>query len=222
MIELKNVTKVYEHMGDKLTILKDISFSIKEGERVAIIGPSGSGKSTLLSLMALLDTPTSGSIFVHGKDSKMLSEEELAHIRNKTVSVIFQSFELIQFFTAYENVALPSSIRNSVQKHRINELLASVGLASKHNNMPHMLSGGEQQRVALARALASESAIIFADEPTGNLDSKTGEKVFALLLDECKRNNKALVLVTHDMNLAQQMDIIYTINDGTLERRHSL
>ncbi len=202
-----------------IPVLKDLSLEVKPAEKVAIIGPSGSGKSTLIALLSALDKPDSGTVLIDGTDVTTLSEQALASFRNKTISIVFQSFELIQFFNVYENVVLPLAIRNEKKaKEKVLKLLDSVGLKDKVNRLPSELSGGEQQRVAIARALASGSDIIFADEPTGNLDAVTGQKVLSILLQTVEENKKTLVIITHDTKIAEQMDTIYELHDGKLHK----
>jgi ABC-type lipoprotein export system ATPase subunit len=216
MITLTNIGKSYHDGGEITTILQSVSLEIKTGERVAIVGPSGSGKSTLLSIMSGLDKPSQGTVHIDGVDISTLRESELASFRNEKISIIFQSFELVQFFTAYENVMLPLSIRDKQDTGLVDELFTSVGLSHRKDNLPAALSGGEQQRVAIARALASGSEIIFADEPTGNLDATNGKKILELLLETIKEHKKTFIIITHDMSIAEQMDIIYEIRDGGL------
>lgn len=216
IIELKNITKVYQQGGESLTILRDISLQVKEGEKVAIIGPSWSGKSTLMSIIAGLDTPTSGTVLFRGKALENMDESESVELRNRHIGIIFQAFELVQFFSAYENVMLPLAIRNERDTQLVDEIFWMVGLEQRKNNLPSQLSGWEQQRVAIARVLASGCDIICADEPTGNLDVKNGAKVLDLLLQAVEKKNKTLIIITHDMNIAQKMDTIYEIQDGTI------
>ncbi len=216
MITIQTIGKSYHDGEEVTTVLKNVSLEIQTGERVAIVGPSGSGKSTLLSILSGLDKPTTGSVIIDGIDIATLSEGELAQFRNEKVSIIFQSFELVSFFTAYENVMLPLSIRGKVDTALIDTLFKSVSLSHRKDNLPSALSGGEQQRVAIARALASGSEIIFADEPTGNLDAVTGKKVLELLLETVREHKKTFVIITHDMSIARQMDVIYEIKDGEL------
>ncbi len=218
MIILENIVKTFTDGDKNLEILKNISIKIETGKKVAIIGPSGSGKTTLLSIMSGLDKPSSGRVIIDGIDIHTLSENDMSVFRNKKISIIFQSFELIQFFTAYENAMLPLSIRNSRNKEEVNQVLEKVGLTNRKHNMPSTLSGGEQQRVSIARAVLAGSDIIFADEPTGNLDSVNGKKVLELLLEVVKKTNKTFVIITHDMNIARQMDIIYSMEDGILKK----
>lgn len=218
MIIVEQVTKTFQDGDKNLDILKSISLQIETGKKVAIIGPSGSGKTTLLSIMSGLDKPTSGKILIDGVDIHALSEKDMSVFRNKKISIIFQSFELVQFFTAYENAMLPLSIRGAVDTTLVDEVLEKVGLTHRKHNMPSTLSGGEQQRVAIARALLAGSDIVFADEPTGNLDAANGKKVLDLLLDVVEKTNKTLIVITHDMNIARQMDVVYGIENGVLQQ----
>lgn len=218
MIQVENIVKTF-HDGDKdVEVLKGISLGIPTGQRVAITGASGSGKSTLLSILSGLDKPTSGTVIIDNTDINTLSEKDLALFRNKKAGIIFQSFELVQFFTAYENVMLPLAIRNEKNKSLVESIFESVELSHRKDSMPNTLSGGEQQRTAIARVVAGGSEIIFADEPTGNLDAITGKKILDLLLDTVKKSNKTFVIITHDMNIANQMDVIYNMVDGRLIR----
>lgn len=216
MITVKHISKTFLDGDNKTVILKDITLSVETGQRIAIIGPSGSGKSTLLSILSGLDKSTTGKVIIDGVDISSLEEKELALFRNKKISIIFQAFELVQFFTAYENVMLPLSIRNEVNNNTVDTLFNEINLTHRKHNMPATLSGGEQQRVAIARALASGSEIIFADEPTGNLDAVNGKKVMDLLLSTIQENKKTFIIITHDMNIAKRMDAIYEIRDGML------
>ncbi len=218
MITLENVVKTFQDGDKDIEILKSVSIQIETGKKVAIIGPSGSGKTTLLSIISGLDKPTSGKVIIDDVDIHTLSEKDMSVFRNKKISIIFQSFELIQFFTAYENAMLPLSIRNAKHTDEVDQVLEKVGLTHRRYNMPSTLSGGEQQRVAIARAILAGSDIIFADEPTGNLDTVNGKKVLDLLLDVVKKTNKTFVIITHDMNIARQMDVVYGIENGILEK----
>ena len=223
MIEIKNISKSYKNKEEVTTIFNNISLDIKSGQKIAIIGPSGSGKSTLLSIVAGLDKPTTGSVLYDNIDIHNMPEKELSRFRNEKVGIIFQAFELVQFFTAYENVMLPLSIRSGSQsaksKNRsiVDNLFENTNLSHRKNSLPATLSGGEQQRVAIARVLASGCDVIFADEPTGNLDTITGKKILDLLLSFVDDNQKTLIIITHDMNIAKQMDVIYEIKDGELK-----
>ncbi len=216
ILQLQNISKTYTQNGESTTILNDISLKIKKWEKIAIIGPSGSGKSTLLSLIAGLDVPTTGTVLFEWKSIQDFSEAELVEFRNKKIGIIFQSFELVQFFTAYENVMLPLSIRGAQDVAKVDEIFQHIGLEHRKNNLPSKLSGGEQQRVAIARVLASGCDVICADEPTGNLDMINGKKILDLLLKTIEENGKTLIIITHDMHIAEKMDKIYEIKDGLL------
>jgi putative ABC transport system ATP-binding protein len=190
-----------------LTILNDINLSIKQGESLAIIGVSGSGKSTLLGLLAGLDIPTSGRVILNGADLNELSEDGRAQIRNQSVGFVFQSFHLLPGLTALENTALPLELAGSEQAERLaKQKLEEVGLAERIHHYPNQLSGGEQQRVAIARAFAGNPQILFADEPTGNLDQKTAQRIIDLLFNMNKDNGTTLVMVTHDNAIANHCD----------------
>jgi putative ABC transport system ATP-binding protein len=202
----------------ELSILNNIELTINKGESVAIVGASGSGKSTLLSIMAGLDIPSEGEVFIDNTEISLLTEEERAKIRQKYVAFVFQNFQLLNSLNALENVALPLEVKgeqNATAKAK--EFLKRVGLAERVKHMPSQLSGGEQQRVALARAFACEAPIIFADEPTGNLDTQTGHQVSKLLFAMNRDLGTTLVLVTHSPELAEQCDRIFSMNAGHLE-----
>jgi len=221
IIELKNVTKVF-YLNNILPIkvLDNVSLKFKEGHYYSIIGPSGAGKSTLLSIIGCLDYPTSGKVFIEGTDVTKLSEDELANIRGKKIGFVFQLFNLISVLTAYENVELPmifAGVDEEERKRRVNELLDMVGLSNRKNHRPLEMSGGEQQRVAIARALALNPKIIVADEPTGNLDSKTGEKIMNIIDNLHKNEGKTIILVTHDIKVAKHAEFLIRIRDGKIE-----
>lgn len=201
----------------QLVILDDISFDLKSGETLAIVGASGSGKTTLLGLLAGLDRPSQGEVFLAGQALSPLSEDERAKVRQNNVGFVFQSFHLLPTLTALDNVMLALEIANHPQpKARAKEALDMVGLSHRISHYPRQLSGGEQQRVAIARAFANEPAILFADEPTGNLDRTTGTVIADLLFDLNTQANTALVLVTHDPELAKRCQITHTIDGGRL------
>jgi putative ABC transport system ATP-binding protein len=217
ILEVKNVSKSYTQGKESIVVLKDVSFSVEKGQTVAIVGPSGSGKSTLLSIMAGLDTPDAGDVLIDGEKIANMTEEELSLLRNKKISIIFQSFELVGFFNALENITLPLTIRGDKEAEKKGrDLLESMNLKGRSKNLPSELSGGEQQRVAIGRALASGSEVIFADEPTGNLDSKNGNAVLDLFLRAVKEQGKTLIIITHDMTIAKRMDKVYEIKDATV------
>ncbi len=217
MIELKNVTKTVRSGVENLTILNDVSFEIPNGEFVSITGASGSGKSTLLGLIAGLDSPTSGNIIIDNDDVTQMNEDALAKLRSEKLGFIFQSFHLIPSLTAYENVIVPIEIVGGKDaKERANKLLADVELTNRGHHFPNELSGGEQQRIAIARAFANNPKILLADEPTGNLDSKNGHKIFDLMMRLHDENQTTLVLVTHDQELAGKADRQIRLRDGEL------
>jgi len=204
--------------GDTLTILDEVDVDIRQGESVAIVGPSGSGKSTLLGLMAGLDRPTSGEIWLAGRRIDRMSEDELSLVRREHVGFVFQSFQLLSNLTALENVLVPLELAGrGGARDRARSLLSEVGLAERTHHYPSQLSGGEQQRVALARAFAPEPAILFADEPTGNLDGTTGASILALIADLRARRGTTLVLVTHDRDIADSMDRRIALRGGRIE-----
>lgn len=203
----RGLTKSLPSGARMLTILDDVDLTIQAGELVAIVGPSGSGKSTLLGLLAGLDRPTSGSIHLDGVAIEAMTEDEIALLRRAKVGFVFQSFQLLGNLTARENVLVPLELTGfEGAKERVDEVLEQVGLSERGHHYPSQLSGGEQQRVALARAFASRPAVLFADEPTGNLDSETGGKVLELLLSMREENGTTLILVTHDAEIAARAD----------------
>jgi len=221
MIKLNNVAKYY-HMGDVVVkALNGVDFKVFEGEFVAIMGPSGSGKSTAMNLVGSLDTPTHGKIYLDGNDISELSESDLAQIRGKKIGFIFQSFNLIPNLTAMENVKLPmmfQGIDNDEREERAEELLKLVELGDRVDHYPNQLSGGQMQRVAIARSLANDPEVVLADEPTGNLDTKTGDIVMEFL-EKLNRQGKTIVMVTHEPELAKKhADVIYWLKDGELDK----
>ncbi|RZL19351.1 MAG: ABC transporter ATP-binding protein [Pedobacter sp.] len=217
ILDIKNVSKIYQSGNHSLTVLNDINFSISKGETVAITGPSGSGKTTLLGLCAGLDRSTSGSVILSGVALDDLNEDQRAAVRNQYVGFIFQNFQLLPTLTALENVMVPLELRGEKNsKADALELLAKVGLADRASHYPVQLSGGEQQRVSLARAFSNKPALLFADEPTGNLDAETSEKIIKLLFDLNKDAGTTLVIVTHDLDLAARTNRIIKIKGGQL------
>ena len=220
ILRLENIGKTFETVNGKLPILHGVSFTVKRGERVAIIGPSGSGKSTLLSLIGLLDTPTKGSIEIAGVKINELSESEQALFRNKEIGFIFQSFELISPFTVAENITAPLEIGNKVvSPEAISTLTNKLGLHERLHALPQTLSGGEKQRVAIGRALVNSPALILADEPTGSLDRATGERVLSLLLDAVDKAKGTLIIITHDESIANRMGRVLELKENTLHER---
>jgi putative ABC transport system ATP-binding protein len=217
ILNVHNLEKTYSSGSKKLTVLHDISFEIEERETFAIVGPSGSGKTTLLGLCAGLDRPDSGSISLCGKELSSLTEDERAVLRNRNIGFVFQDFQLLPTLTALENVAVPlelQGVKNASKTSK--ELLEKVGLGDRFHHYPSQLSGGEQQRVAVARAFSNNPSILFADEPTGNLDAETGEKVIELLFDLNKESGTTLVIVTHDLELAQKTQRILRLKGGKI------
>jgi putative ABC transport system ATP-binding protein len=217
MLKCDSLTQTYQSGGRELTVLKDISFTVDPGGFVAIVGPSGSGKTTLLGLLAGLDRPTYGTVWLDGENLGRLDEDGRARLRSERVGFVFQSFQLIPTLTARENVQVPLELRGeSGAAERADELLTRVGLGSRGHHYPAQLSGGEQQRVALARAFANRPRILFADEPTGNLDVKTGATIITLMAELNRDLGTTLVLVTHDQELAGRAQRILRLADGRL------
>lgn len=218
LIEIHNLYKTYQINQIQIQALKNINLSIKKNEFVAIIGPSGSGKTTLMNMLGCLDTPTSGTYILDNVEVSSLTDDELAEIRNQKIGFVFQNFNLIQKLTAIENVELPliyMGVKSSERLKRAKSALEKVGLGDRLHHKPNELSGGQQQRVAIARALINNPPIIFADEPTGNLDSKSGAEIMSLL-KELHKNGNTIVLITHDNKIANQADRIIRISDGTI------
>ena len=223
LIKLENIWKVYQLGKVELTILKGIDLEIHPGNFVVILGPSGSGKSTLLYIIGLLDTPTKGRVFLEGRDTSWFSENELAQVRGKKIGFIFQQFNLLPNLNALENVMVPMVFQNIPEKERLARaefLLSSVGLKERILHRPFELSGGEQQRIAIARALSNNPEVIVADEPTGNLDSTTGQKIMEILINLHKKEQKTIIVVTHDPHIANYSEQIVNIKDGQLISNH--
>ncbi|MDO8501071.1 MAG: ABC transporter ATP-binding protein [Gemmatimonadaceae bacterium] len=217
MLIAKEVTREYRSGDQQLAVLRNVSFTIPQGGFVAIVGPSGSGKTTLLGLLAGLDTPTSGRVILDGHDLTTMSENERAKLRGEKVGFVFQSFQLIPTLTARENIQVPLELQGiDGAESRADELLERVGLGNRGHHFPMQLSGGEQQRVAIARAFANSPRILFADEPTGNLDAGTGVRVFDLLESLNRESGSTIVLVTHDAVLAQRAARTIRLSDGSI------
>lgn len=217
VIEVSQLSKTYSSGGETLTVLDNVSFSLGQGESCAIIGPSGSGKTTLLGLCAGLDVPSSGSISLHGTLLQELDEDERARFRSENIGFVFQSFHLIPTLTALENVLVPLELRGLNPKpEEAANLLRQAGLGERVHHYPSQLSGGEQQRVAIARAFINNPKILFADEPTGNLDEETGARIVRMLMDMKDRSGTNLILVTHDPALAHQAGRILRFQRGRL------
>ena len=219
MIELRGVSKTVESGGRPLTILHPLDLVVPAGQLLAVVGPSGSGKSTLLGLVAGLDAPSTGKILIDRVDITTLAEDRLAELRGAKIGFVFQFFHLMPSLSAFENVLVPLEIARAADPAReARNLLEEVGLTDRAHHYPSQLSGGEQQRVAIARALANAPPILLADEPTGNLDSTTGGQVVDLLIEVNRRRRSTVVLVTHDLELAQRADVILSMRDGRTER----
>ncbi|MBU2921048.1 ABC transporter ATP-binding protein [Winogradskyella psychrotolerans] len=217
ILKITGLGKTYSSGNKQLTVLNNISFDVEKGQTFSIIGPSGSGKTTLLGLCAGLDDPNAGTVELCGHDLSQLNEDERAQLRNKEVGFIFQNFQLLPTLTALENVSVPLELqgdKDAVKKSK--SLLEKVGLANRFHHYPSQLSGGEQQRVALARAFANSPSILFADEPTGNLDEETGEKVIKLLFDLNKEAGTTLVIISHDLELANRTQQILRLKGGQI------
>jgi len=214
MLEIRNLVKTYNSGAKAVQVLKDINFKIEAKDIVSIVGPSGSGKTTLLGLCAGLDQATAGSVILNNVPLEPLSEDERAALRNDCVGFIFQNFQLIPTLTALENVMVPLELRGISGEKKAMDLLDKVGLAARHDHYPTQLSGGEQQRVSLARAFSNDPKILFADEPTGNLDEETGQKVEELLFQLNREMGTTLVIVTHDLSLAAKTNRIIKLKGG--------
>ena len=219
VIRVENLTKVYQMGEIEVHALRGISFTVQEGEVLAIMGPSGSGKSTLMNMIGCLDAPTSGDYFLEGELVSTLNDDQLALVRNHKIGFVFQTFNLLPRATALANVELPLRYagKNGNRRKLAQEALEAVGLGDRVNHRPNELSGGQQQRVAIARALVNEPAIILADEPTGNLDTKSGEEIMQLLLDLNQKEGATLLIVTHDPDAAAVAERIIHIRDGQIE-----
>ena len=222
MIHLQNITKVYPMGKRELTVLRNVSLDIKQGELVAIMGPSGSGKSTMLNLIGCLDKPTSGSYYLEGKEVSRLSSGELAGIRGRKIGFVFQTFNLLPRLSALANVELGMRYAGGVDRQRTLEALTRVGLSDRANHRPTELSGGEMQRVAIARALAKNPPLILADEPTGNLDSRSGAEIISILTSLHAEQGITLVMITHDANVANHCQRIIHFKDGQVEGEERL
>nr|WP_297936305.1 ABC transporter ATP-binding protein [uncultured Lachnoclostridium sp.] len=217
ILEIRNLSKIYGVEPNIICALNDVSLSIEKGQFVSIVGSSGSGKSTLLHMMGGLDTPTSGEVFVVKQELSKLNEEKLTIFRRRNIGFVFQNYNLVPILNVYENITLPVELDGeTVDKEFMNEIVSDLGLSNKLNCMPNTLSGGQQQRVAIARALVTKPAIILADEPTGNLDSKTSADVLGVLQRTSKKFSQTIVMITHDTKIAQLADRIVRIEDGRL------
>ena len=217
ILKVENLTKVYGKENSKVIALDNVSFSILKGEFVAIVGASGSGKSTLLHLMGGVDTPTSGKVFIDGKDIYKLSSDNLAIFRRREVGLIYQFYNLIPILTVEENITLPLLLDNrKVDKFELDEMIKLLGLERRRKHLPNELSGGQQQRTSIGRALITKPAIVLADEPTGNLDSKSSDEVVNLLKKLNKEYKQTIIMITHNLDIAAVADRIITIEDGRI------
>ena len=217
ILKVDNLTKIYGKDSTKVVALDHVSFSVEKGEFVAIVGASGSGKSTLLHLIGGVDRPTSGKVYIDGKDIFNFNDDKLAIFRRRQVGLIYQFYNLIPILNVEENITLPLSLDNrEVDKEKLNDLLKLLGLQNRKNHLPNELSGGQQQRTSIGRALITNPTIILADEPTGNLDSKSSDEIVALLKKSNKELNQTIIMITHNMEIAKVADRIIKIEDGKI------
>ena len=218
ILKVENLDKSYGKGEAKVDALKNINLSINKGEFVAIVGPSGSGKSTLLLLIGGVDQPTGGKVYINNVDIYSLKEKDLSIFRRRNVGLIYQFYNLIPVLSAKENILLPAELDNrKIDKEYLDDLLKTLGLKERENHLPNELSGGQQQRTSIGRALINRPAVILADEPTGNLDSKNSKEVLELLKLSVKKYNQTLIMITHDLNIALQADRVITIEDGIIK-----
>ena len=219
ILRCENLTKKYGAGETEVTALDSVSFSVEKGEFVSIIGPSGSGKSTLLHILGGVDRPTSGKVFIDGTDMHALKEDQLAVFRRRQIGLVYQFYNLMPVLNIDENIALPHLLDGrKLDRERLDRIVEHLSLTDRRENLPNQLSGGQQQRVSIGRALYSHPAILLADEPTGNLDRKTGEEIVSLLRESNRTQNQTLILITHDESLAIQADRILYLEDGRLVR----
>jgi len=217
ILRVENLNKTYGKGENQVKAVDNISFSVQKGEFVAIIGASGSGKSTLLHLIGGVDRPTSGKVFIDGKDIYTLNDDNLAIFRRRQIGLIYQFYNLIPVLNVAENITLPTKLDGrDVDERRLNDLLKTLGLEKRKYNLPNQLSGGQQQRVSIGRAMMNEPALMLADEPTGNLDSKASEEIISLLRLSNKKYNQTVIVITHDEKIALEADRVITIDDGKI------
>ncbi len=217
ILKVKNLTKIYGKDTTKVTALDNVSFSVEKGEFVAIVGASGSGKSTLLHIIGGVDRPTSGKVFIDGQDIFKLSDDKLAIFRRRQVGLIYQFYNLIPILNVEENITLPLALDNrEVNKDKLDDMLKLLGLQNRRNHLPNELSGGQQQRTSIGRALITNPTIILADEPTGNLDSKSSDEIVSLLKKSNKQLKQTIIMITHNMEIAKNADRIIKIEDGKI------
>ena len=217
ILKVNELTKVYGKGENEVRALDGVSFSVEKGEFIAIVGPSGSGKSTLLHILGGVDRPTSGQVYMNGQEVYKKNEEQLAIFRRREVGLIYQFYNLIPVLNVAENITLPTKLDGrDVDERRLNDLLKTLGLEKRKYNLPNQLSGGQQQRVSIGRAMMNEPALMLADEPTGNLDSKASEEIISLLRLSNKKYNQTVIVITHDEKIALEADRIITIDDGKI------
>ncbi len=217
ILRVENLNKIYGKGENQVKAVDNVSFSVQKGEFVAIIGASGSGKSTLLHLIGGVDRPTSGKVFIDGKDIYTLNDDNLAIFRRRQIGLIYQFYNLIPVLNVAENITLPTKLDGrDVDERRLNDLLKTLGLEKRKYNLPNQLSGGQQQRVSIGRAMMNEPALMLADEPTGNLDSKASEEIISLLRLSNKKYNQTVIVITHDEKIALEADRVITIDDGKI------
>ena len=223
ILKCENVSKIYGSGDTEVRALDNVSFSIEKGEFVSIIGPSGSGKSTLLHILGGVDKPTEGKIIIDGTDIHSLNEDKLAIFRRRQIGLVYQFYNLMPVLNIDENIALPHLLDGRpLDKERLDMIVEHLGLTDRRNNLPNQLSGGQQQRVSIGRALYTHPAILLADEPTGNLDRKTGEEIIDILKESNRVNKQTLILITHDEGLAMQADRVIGIEDGRIVRNEKV
>ena len=219
ILRVENLTKVYGKGENEVRALDGVSFSVEKGEFVAVIGPSGSGKSTLLHILGAVDEPSSGKVFMDGKDVFKQNEEQLAIFRRRQVGLVYQFYNLIPVLDVVENITLPVQLDGrKVNRERLQDMVALLGLHGREKHLPNQLSGGQQQRVSIGRALMNSPSVVLADEPTGNLDSKNSQEIMELLKKSNRKYNQTLIMITHDENIALQADRIIAIEDGRITR----
>ena len=217
ILKVEHLVKKYGKGDNVVNAVNDISFTVEKGEFVAIVGASGSGKSTLLHLLGGVDRPTSGKVYIDGKDIYSLNNDNLAIFRRRQIGIIYQFYNLIPILNVKENITLPCDLDGQkIEKERLDELVKTLGLENRVNHLPNQLSGGQQQRVSIGRAMINNPAIMLADEPTGNLDSKASEEIVSLLKLSNKKYNQTVIIITHDMEIAKQTERVITIEDGKI------
>lgn len=217
ILKIENLNKIYGKGDNQVKAVDNVSFSVEKGEFVAIIGASGSGKSTLLHLIGGVDRPTSGKVFIEGKDIYSLNDDNLAIFRRRQIGLIYQFYNLIPILNVEENIVLPCKLDGkNVSKDRLNEIIDTLGLSARRKHLPNELSGGQQQRVSIGRAIINNPALVLADEPTGNLDSKASDEIVALLKESNKKYNQTIIVITHDPDIASVANRVITIEDGKI------